>query len=73
MSTREELYILIFTKEPIDMDNFYPDGVWEVVNTSARDQQMENQSVEDEKARIVFSVGLQAESLLLFCSIVFSV
>ncbi|PVD21667.1 hypothetical protein C0Q70_17466 [Pomacea canaliculata] len=55
MSTREELYILIFTKEPIDMNNFYPDGVWEVVNTSARDQQMENQSVEDEKARIVFS------------------
>ncbi|XP_025113416.1 acetylcholine receptor subunit delta-like [Pomacea canaliculata] len=73
MSTREELYILIFTKEPIDMNNFYPDGVWEVVNTSARDQQMENQSVEDEKARIVFSLQLKRRPAFYVLNIILPV
>ncbi|PVD21671.1 hypothetical protein C0Q70_17470 [Pomacea canaliculata] len=52
MSTSDELSIFIDKSNPVLLDNFSPDGIWDVVNTSA-----ENKEAENKKASIVFTTA----------------
>lgn len=52
MSTKEELTLYVFSDMPFVMSSFSPDGIWEVVNTSAKYLS----AGEPEKSHVVFSV-----------------
>ncbi|XP_025112893.1 neuronal acetylcholine receptor subunit beta-3-like [Pomacea canaliculata] len=68
MSTSDELSIFIDKSNPVLLDNFSPDGIWDVVNTSA-----ENKEAENKKASIVFSLQLKRRPTFYVLNIILPV